>query len=86
MSYNIKKHNRSEETKLKYFYEFQIEIISTSVTRKEAIYPCCMDETYPSLALNIVFKQKSSFYHGRLHTSEGHKASPKKPDSSEEHN
>lgn len=32
-------------------------MLSTSVQRNEAEYPCCPGEIYPNLAINIIFKK-----------------------------
>jgi hypothetical protein len=45
----------------------QVEIVSTSHSRVEAIYECC-PEAYPNLTFNIAFKLKGIFYHDKLNT------------------
>ncbi len=74
------------------FFSLQIEIVSTSYNRTEALYPCC-PEKYPNLALTVVFKQKAIFHHDKLLTQESeaalhakHGKHGHKHDSSEENN
>ncbi len=69
---------------------FQIEIVSTSHNRTEALYQCC-PEKYPNLALTVVFKQKAIFHHDKLLTQEtdvkhGKHGHGHKHESSEENN
>ena len=52
-----------------FHFSFQIEIVSTSYNRTEAVYPCCT-EKYPNIALTVVFKQKAIFHHEKLLTQE----------------
>lgn len=49
---------------------FQIEILGSSFARVVNKFPCCLDKIFPTLNLNIQFKEVSKFVHGVLITKD----------------
>ncbi|TRY74485.1 hypothetical protein TCAL_01326 [Tigriopus californicus] len=52
------------------FMNPRVEILGSSFLRVENRFPCCQDKVFPTLNLNIQFKEISKFVHGTLITKD----------------